>query len=82
MSGKFTQDSMLWLMTGLSFLSWMRIEILSILYREMPESRYNTDSEDLTRKTFAVQKVLKLTRDVLNQLMVRIPAIDEIIQLP
>lgn len=45
----------------------------------MPESKFNPDSEDLTRKISAMEEVLKLTRDVLIQFMVLLPAPDKIL---
>ena len=45
----------------------------------MSESRYAPDREDLTRKTSAMEDVLKLTRDVLIQFMVLQLAPDQLL---
>ena len=42
--------------------------------RGMPESRYNPDNEDITRKTSLIEEVLTSTEDVLAHFIVSLPA--------
>ena len=46
--------------------------------RDMPESKYNPDNEDLSRKTSQMEEVLISARDMLAQFIVSLPAPEQI----
>ena len=49
--------------------------------RGMPESRYNPEGEDLSKKTSHIEDVLISTRDVLAWLIVSLPAPDQVFMI-
>ena len=46
--------------------------------RGMPESRYNPDNEELSRKASLIEEALISTRDALSQFVISLPAPDQI----
>ena len=45
----------------------------------MPQSRYNPDNKDLTRKTSLMEEVLNTMRDMLIKFIVSLPAPEQLI---